>query len=112
MSRFMQDYDVLLTPGVSRVPCMTGEFAPTKYDDDDVSYWDQEMTCYTFSPLPSITGQPALVLPLYWTVSGLPVGAQLVGRFGADAGLLSLAGQLERAHPWIDRRPPTHAAGD
>ena len=112
MSGFMQNYDILLTPGVSRVPCMTGEFSPTDYDADDVSFWDKEMECYTFSPLPSITGQPALVLPLYWTVSGLPVGAQLIGGFGADATVLSLAGQLERAHPWADKRPPIHAAND
>ena len=112
MSGFMQNYDILLTPGVSRVPCMTGEFSPAGYDADDVSFWDKEMECYTFSPLPSITGQPALVLPLYWTVSGLPVGAQLIGGFGADATVLSLAGQLERAHPWADKRPPIHAAND
>ena len=112
MSGFMQNYDVLLTPGVSRVPCMTGEFSPADYDPDDVSFWDKEMECYTFSPLPSITGQPALVLPLYWTVSGLPVGAQLIGGFGADATVLSLAGQLERTHPWADKRPPIHAAND
>ena len=112
MSGFMQNYDILLTPGVSRVPCMTGEFSPADYDPDDVSFWDKEMECYTFSPLPSITGQPALVLPLYWTVSGLPVGAQLIGGFGADATVLSLAGQLERTHPWADKRPPIHAAND
>ena len=112
MSGFMLNFDVLLTPGVSRVPCMTGEFSPAECPAGDLSFWEREMACYTFSPLPSITGQPALVLPLYWTVSGLPIGAQLIGGFGADATLLSLAGQLERAHPWADKRPPIHAANE
>ena len=110
MSGFMLNFDVLLTPGVSRVPCMTGEFSSADGEAGDTGFWEKEMACYTFSPLPSITGQPALVLPLYWTVSGLPIGAQLIGGFGADATLLSLAGQLERAHPWSDKRPPIHAA--
>lgn len=110
MSLFMQDYDILLTPGVSRVPCMTGEFGPNDYEKDDLGYWDREMECYTFSPLASLTGQPALVLPLYWTVSGLPVGVQFVSRIGDDATLLSLAGQLEQAQPWTDRRAPIHVA--
>jgi len=109
MNLFMDDYDVLLTPGVSHVPCMTSEFSPTEYDKDDLGFWDREMHCYTFSPLASLTGQPALVLPLYWTVSGLPVGVQFSAPIGDDATLLSLAGQLEQAQPWIERRAPIHA---
>lgn len=109
ISRFMHDYDLILTPGVSRVPCMTGEFTPEEHEDDDLGYWEREMACYTFSALPSITGQPALVLPLYWTVSGLPVGAQLIGPIGDDVTVLKLARQLEQAKPWADKRPPVHA---
>lgn len=110
MNDFMAEYDVLLTPGVSRVPCMTGEFQLTEHDRDDLGYWEREMECYTFSALPSITGQPAIVLPLYWTVSGLPVGVQFISHHGADAALLQLARQLEEARPWSDKRPPIHAA--
>jgi amidase len=31
---------------------------------------------------------------------------QAVGRFGQEATLLSLAGQLEQAQPWANRLPP------
>jgi amidase len=34
---------------------------------------------------------------------------QLVGRLGAEGSLYSLAGQLEAARPWTDRRPPVGA---
>jgi Asp-tRNA(Asn)/Glu-tRNA(Gln) amidotransferase A subunit family amidase len=48
-------------------------------------------------------------LPLQWSDDGLPIGVQFVGRFGDEETLLSLAGQLEQAAPWAQRRPPVSA---
>ena len=53
-----------------------------------------------------MTGQPAVSLPLSWTDDGLPIGSLIFGRFGDEATLLRLAGQLEAARPWADRWPP------
>jgi amidase len=44
-------------------------------------------------------------VPLEWNAEGLPIGLHFVGRFGDEATLFRLAGQLERAKPWSDRRP-------
>jgi amidase len=54
----------------------------------------------------SLTGQPALSLPLHQSPDGLPVGVQLVGRPGADEVLLRLAQDLQAAADWTRRRPP------
>ena len=47
----------------------------------------------------SITGQPAISLPLHWTADGLPVGVQLVADYGREDVLLRLAEHLEQAMP-------------
>jgi amidase len=62
-----------------------------------------------FSPLANVTGQPAMSVPLHWSEAGLPIGSQLVARFGDEATLFRVAAQLEAARPWRDRRPPSHA---
>ena len=53
-----------------------------------------------FTGLANVTGQPAMSLPLDLAQDGTPVGSHLLGRFGDEATLLSLAGQVEQAHPW------------
>jgi amidase len=62
-----------------------------------------EFTPYT--PVFNVTGQPAMSVPLHWNAAGLPIGMHVVGRFGDEATLFRLAGQLERARPWFDRAP-------
>jgi amidase len=62
-----------------------------------------------FSPLANVTGQPAMNVPLHWNAAGLPIGSQLVARFGDEATLFRVAAQLESARPWRERRPGIHA---
>ena len=58
-----------------------------------------------WTPVFNVTGQPAMSVPLHWTESGLPVGMHFVAKFGNEASLFRLAGQLEQAYPWRDKIP-------
>ena len=49
-------------------------------------------------------------LPLGRSQDGLPIGSQLAAAYGREDVLLRLAAQVERAHPWADRRAP-HGVG-
>jgi len=58
-----------------------------------------------YTQLANLTGLPAMSVPLHWTEDGLPCGVQFIAPFGDEATLFRLAGQLEKAQPWFDRRP-------
>jgi amidase len=99
-------WDVLVTPQLTTLPPRLGELAP---DNDPARIFARisGMTDYTM-PF-NVTGQPAVSLPLHWSAGGLPVGVQFVAAYGREDLLLRLAGQLEQARPWADRRPPVSA---
>ncbi len=104
IGRFFEQFDVLVTPTMAAPPPLLGTL---RTDTDDLDAFTRR----TFGLAPfttpfNATGQPAISLPLHWSADRLPVGVQLVARFGADAQLLALAAQLEQAAPWFDRVAP------
>ncbi len=101
---FFEHIDVWLTPTLAQPPVPLGYF---DYAPDRRATHLERLGEYTgFTLIANTTGQPAISLPLHWTDSGLPIGVQFTGRYGDEATLLRLAGQLERAQPWAGRRPP------
>jgi amidase len=57
-----------------------------------------------------ITGKPAMPVPLWWNVDGLPIGVHFLGGCGDEALLFRLAAHLEAAaRPWAARQPAIHA---
>jgi amidase len=85
-----EGFDLLLSPVTLESPWLLGEAAPPKTG----------MFCAPFS----FTGQPALVVPVALTATGLPVGVQVVGRVGDDEMLLNLGAQLQEKIGWNERR--------
>ncbi|WP_158256719.1 amidase [Pseudomonas sp. MYb185] len=103
MARFMEGYDLILSPTMTWAP------PPLGVVDMDLPLEDfgpVATRSSVFTVLYNITGQPAMSVPLYWSAEGLPIGVMFAGRFGAERTLLRLAGQLEQARPWFDRLPP------
>jgi amidase len=125
IARFFEGYDVLLTPTLARPPVLTGSLQPTVAERRQVEImsrlkagWlmktlgvikplaDKTFEFIPYTPVFNVTGQPAMSVPLHRTDGGLPVGMHFAGRFGDEATLFRLAGQLERAQPWSERTPP------
>ena len=128
MGRFYQKYDLYLTPTTAYPPSRIGEQKPKPIEAlliksinalrfgrllkvsglvDQMAETALERT--PFTQLANLCGLPAMSVPLYWTEAGLPLGSHFIARFGDETTLFSLAGQLEKARPWFDRRPPVSA---
>jgi amidase len=102
------DLDVLVTPALARRPVQIGEIDTSGEDPWGAFGKAGEFTPYT--PIFNVTGQPAISLPLFHGEDGLPLGVQIVGAPAGEGLLLQLAGQLERAYPWSNRKPPPLAS--
>ena len=98
-------WDLLLTPTVAEPPPLLSEFEPV--DGDPSAPMRRAGRWVPFTPPYNMSGQPAISLPLHWTADGLPIGVQLVAAYGCEDVLIRVASQLEAAHPWADRHPPT-----
>jgi len=104
VARFMERYDVILTPTMAAPPWPLGVLDMMTTDTD--RYLKAVFASIGFTALFNSTGQPAMSVPLAWSSSGLPLGVQFVGRFGEEGTLFRLAAQLEATRPWAGRRPP------
>jgi amidase len=94
--------DVALVPGPTGPPFTVGEF---QRSSAAATLLAVARRVPYYGPF-NVTGQPAASVPAGFDVLGLPTSVQLVGRLRDEATLLSLAGQIEQARPWADRRPP------
>jgi len=108
MAAFHADYDALLTPGLATLPPKLG-WIDMMMDDVD-EYWRRVFTFSPFTVWFNITGQPAAMLPVGQSASGLPVAVQLITRFGDEETLFALAAQIEAGRPWFNRKPDLPAA--
>jgi amidase len=125
IARFFEGYDLLLTPTLSEPPFVIGKLQPSVAEKKLIRLLGsfdgggimkavgiiKPLAAQTFEFIPwtpvfNVTGQPAMSVPLEWSADKLPIGMHFVGKFGDEATLFRLAGQLEQAKPWIDAVPP------
>jgi Asp-tRNA(Asn)/Glu-tRNA(Gln) amidotransferase A subunit family amidase len=101
-------YDLILSLTLAEPPGLLGRLSLSPSD-----FGDYVRALGAFSPYTALQneiGVPAMSVPLAWNAAGLPIGIMVVAPYGGEARLFSLAGQLEAARPWADRRPPICAA--
>lgn len=107
VGEFFTKYDLFLTPVMSAEPTKHGVLNSNDPDisvDDFVYKMLGEVA--PFTALFNTTGQPAISLPLHISKNGLPIGMQFAGRYGDEATLLQLGGQLEAVSSWNNNRLP------
>ena len=112
MARWGTDFDVLLTPTMSIQPPPAGQILPAVHAA--AGGGGPALEVFQMAVLTSgfnMSGQPAMSLPTHMTPDGTPIGLQLVGGPWAESALFRLAGQLEQAMPWAERRPPLPVSG-
>lgn len=103
-------FDILLTPTMPIVAVPHGGiYSSTNQSVSAEEYMEADTTMCQYTGLFNVTGQPSVSLPLAQSVSGLPIGIQIVGRFGDEATLVRVARDLEEARPWSDHRPKVQA---
>jgi amidase len=103
VARFLERYDVLVTPTMAKPPHPLGVLSLSS--PDSAAFTAARSASVGFTSLFNSSGHPAMSVPLAMSRSGLPLGVQFVARFGDEATLFRLASQLEAAAPWKDRRP-------
>jgi len=106
---FTEEADYLVQP-VSQVPPFPVEVEyPTEVAGERMTtYLDWMASCWSITVL----GGPAISVPCGFTPEGLPVGLQIVGRRGDDAGVLRLARAFEEATRVGRVRPVMEQARD
>ena len=103
VDRYFRDYDVIATPATATTAFQLGHRPEIIAGERVARLWG----AFPFAVPFNVSGHPAVVLPAGF-VDGLPAALQLVGRYGSDNELLSLAEQLETEldlHPF-DRLSP------
>jgi amidase len=128
VGRFLESYDLLLTPTLALTPPRIGELLPKGLEKRVQAIAaatsssllltlgggieaavDRVFEFVPFTPLANFAGLPAMSVPL-GQADGLPIGVQFVGRFADEATLFQLAAQLEQAAPWTGRKPRVSAS--
>lgn len=102
VGQFMERYDVILSPTLGAPPVELGRIGLSP--GIGFQEWGARVAVFSpFTQMANWTGQPSMSVPLGQSREGLPIGVMFTARYGEEALLFRLAGQLERAQPWNAR---------
>ncbi len=93
-----ESIDLLLTPAT---PCtaFAAEADAPPWSAENIISW----MSYTY-PF-NLTGQPAASVPVGFSLSGLPIGMQMVAKINHEADIFRAASAYEKAMPWATKLP-------
>lgn len=104
LAQYLASFDVVLTPALTQLPAELGRF--TMRSLPFLAYRGEVARYASFLAVVNAAGLPAASLPFARSRCGLPIGVQLIGRFGDERTLLMLSAAIEEARPWAHLRPP------
>ena len=93
-----ESIDLLLTPSTPCTAFAADADAPP-WSADNIIAW----MSYTY-PF-NLTGQPAASIPVGFSLSGLPIGLQMVAKINHEADIFRAAAAYEKAQPWATKLP-------
>jgi aspartyl-tRNA(Asn)/glutamyl-tRNA(Gln) amidotransferase subunit A len=104
MEKVFERVDVLITPAtpLTAFPLGTRNVKLGPEEEDARTAATRFTRCF------NATGHPALTVCCGFDSAGLPIGLQIVGRFGDEASVLQAGFAYEQATDWHKRRPPSH----
>ncbi|GAB3491902.1 amidase [Spirosoma knui] len=124
MGQLHETYDLFLTPTLPRSPIPIGTYQNKASEERLLKLVDavgglkylngtrtveelaeRSLGYIAYTVITNMTGQPSMSVPLHWSAGGLPIGVMFAAKLGDEATLFRLAGQLEQAEPWFDKRP-------
>lgn len=103
IAQFHQTHDMWLTTTFGAPVVRNGTF--DFHEKDAMKAFAPIIDYLPITAISNATGAPAISLPLAMAANGTPIGLHFAARFGDEATLLRLAGQLEKAKPWAQRYP-------
>ena len=95
--QLFQTYEYLLLPSAQVFPFDAHEHWPNEINGKKMDTYHRWMEVVTG---PTMSGLPALSVPVGFGPTGLPMGMQIIGKPHADLAVLQLAYAYEQAAPW------------